>query len=220
MAQVFCDWKFVNGPKKGTICNRRINIEGSTKCCVHRKERKTCDWVFVKGPKKGTICNKLAYLDSKTKCYDHCKEKIVITKKSRSQHWDTRLLLGCRLNDKTHNKYFDITEEWINKILNHQNWKCFHCSKYLLLEKGNRDPDQVSVDRVDNLKGHSKGNVVLSCLECNLRRQNTDINIFTPNPKYTILEDNEFSEESDQFGEETEMCKGSSQISNQNCAQM
>ncbi len=42
MAQVFCDWILVNGPKKGTICNRRVKVEGRTKCwqhCIERKEK-------------------------------------------------------------------------------------------------------------------------------------------------------------------------------------
>jgi hypothetical protein len=178
-----------------------------------------CDYKFVNGSKKGIICNKRVKLDNKTKCYRHCEQK-VIDKKSRCKNWVTMLVNNCKKHDKAQNRYFDLTEKWINKILDHQEWCCFHCDKYLLLENGTRDYDQVSIDRIDNSKGHSKGNVVLSCLDCNLRRRNKDIDIFTPNPKYTILEDDESSEENSDYSEETDKCISTSQTSNQNCNQM
>jgi hypothetical protein len=42
---------------------------------------------------------------------------------------------------------------------------------------------QWSLDRVDNNIGHNSGNVVISCLECNLkrRRTNKDAFMFTKN---------------------------------------
>ncbi len=40
MSQVFCDWVFVNGPKKGTLCKKRVKKEGKTKCWAHCPERK------------------------------------------------------------------------------------------------------------------------------------------------------------------------------------
>jgi hypothetical protein len=34
------------------------------------------------------------------------------------------------------------------------------------------------VDRIDNNCGHNKGNIVIACLECNLRRGTMDSNRF------------------------------------------
>ena len=42
----------------------------------------------------------------------------------------------------------------------------------MLLTNGNRNPLQASVDRIDNSLGHSKGNVILSCWNCNFVRKN------------------------------------------------
>lgn len=50
--------------------------------------------------------------------------------------------------------------------------KCFYC-KYpmLLLYENVRDPNQWTVERMDNKKGHIRGNFELSCLSCNIRRK-------------------------------------------------
>ncbi len=221
MSQVFCDWKFVNGAKKGTICNRRVNIEGRTKCWMHCKERKEKVQQYydlnrdqLRSYKKQYFQDNKKHLVSKNKewiknnkeknnewyrkyYHENKEHKKEIQKKSSCKHWDAKLIKTCRGHDKRDNRYFNLDIEWIKKMLNHQQWQCYHCEKYLLLENGTKDPDQVSVDRVNNCKGHSKGNVVLSCWDCNLRRGNKDINIFTPNPKYTILKDNENSEDKD-----------------------
>ena len=53
------------------------------------------------------------------------------------------------------------------------NMKCFYCeSEMLVLYKNVREPKQWTVDRVNNCNGHNKDNIVLSCLECNLKRRN------------------------------------------------
>jgi len=204
MPQVFCDWVFVNGKRKGTICNRRVNIEGRTQCWMHCPE--TIEKKIVRR-KEFYEQNKEYELKCNEQYRQRNKERIAQQSKDRQkknpekyskQHkeWRNRnvekcLILHCKGQDKKHNRYFNLTEEWVKKLLRHQEWLCFHCSKYLLLEKGNKDPDQISIDRVNNSKGHSKGNVVLSCWDCNYTRRKKDINIFTPNPKYTILKDDE-----------------------------
>jgi hypothetical protein len=64
--------------------------------------------------------------------------------------------------------------------------KCYYCSTetYVLYEKV-RESKQWSLDRIDNNIGHNKGNLVISCLECNLkrRRTNKDKFLFTKNMK-------------------------------------
>ena len=42
-----------------------------------------------------------------------------------------------------------------------------------------RDKHQWTLDRIDNSIGHNKENVVISCLECNLKRRTTEIDRFT-----------------------------------------
>jgi hypothetical protein len=62
--------------------------------------------------------------------------------------------------------------------------KCCYCSDnvYVLYEKV-REAKQWTLDRIDNDLGHNVGNLVIACLECNLkrRRTNKDAFMFTKN---------------------------------------
>ena len=53
--------------------------------------------------------------------------------------------------------------------------KCFYCTcnMYLIYENV-RQMNQWTLDRIDNSIGHNKNNLVISCLECNLKRRNID----------------------------------------------
>jgi hypothetical protein len=50
---------------------------------------------------------------------------------------------------------------------------------------------QWTLDRIDNKKGHNEGNVIIACLQCNLKRRCTakDAFMFTKNMKI-IKQDN------------------------------
>jgi len=49
---------------------------------------------------------------------------------------------------------------------------CYYCqNKVQLLHEWVREPCQWTLERLDNDKGHNSGNVVISCLSCNLRRR-------------------------------------------------
>jgi len=60
----------------------------------------------------------------------------------------------------------------------------------MLLYKLVREPKQWTLDRIDNEYGHSVDNIVLSCLECNLKRRRTNQNkfVFTKQLKITRIE--------------------------------
>lgn len=48
---------------------------------------------------------------------------------------------------------------------------CSYCRKYcMLLYEEVRNPLQWTLDRIDNNIGHTKENVVISCLSCNIKR--------------------------------------------------
>lgn len=71
-------------------------------------------------------------------------------------------------------------------LLTQSNMKCYYCSceTYLLYEIV-REMKQWSLDRINNDIGHNKNNLVICCLECNLkrRRTNKDAFFFTKNLK-------------------------------------
>jgi hypothetical protein len=62
--------------------------------------------------------------------------------------------------------------------------KCIYCSEevFILYERV-RETKQWTLDRINNDIGHNSGNLVIACLECNLkrRRTNKDAFMFTKN---------------------------------------
>ena len=65
-------------------------------------------------------------------------------------------------------------EDLISKLVTSK-LKCKYCHKSILLfYKLVRDPLQWTLDRIDNNYGHNSNNVLISCLECNIKRKNID----------------------------------------------
>ena len=87
------------------------------------------------------------------------------------------------LKKKLNETEFVSFEETVN-LLKDSDLKCCYCSNevYILYEKV-REMKQWSLDRINNDIGHNKGNLLIACLECNLkrRRTNKDAFMFTKN---------------------------------------
>ena len=79
-----------------------------------------------------------------------------------------------------------ITYDYVVEKIKESELKCHYCQKemYILYEIS-RDFKQWTIDRIDNTKGHNQGNIVISCLDCNLKRGriNKDAFKFTKNLK-------------------------------------
>jgi hypothetical protein len=105
--------------------------------------------------------------------------KIISHIKSKLNSYKHQDILKNKLN-QTDFVSFDETIE----LLKASNLKCHYCSSevYILYEKV-RESKQWSLDRINNELGHNKGNLLISCLECNLkrRRTNKDAFMFTKN---------------------------------------
>ena len=59
---------------------------------------------------------------------------------------------------------------------------CYYCKKQVaVLYENVREPNQWTLDRIDNKQGHNHDNVLLACLNCNLRRRtmHTERYVFT-----------------------------------------
>ncbi len=90
-----------------------------------------------------------------------------------------------RLKNKLNKDKF-VSLEDVLRLLSECKLKCHYCNEqmYIIYEIV-RQNKQWSLDRIDNNQGHNKGNLVISCLECNLkrRRTNKDAFLFTKNMK-------------------------------------
>jgi hypothetical protein len=86
-----------------------------------------------------------------------------------------------RFNNVEFIEYGDIIELLIDCEL-----KCHYCAcEIFLLYTFVRETKQWTLDRINNDIGHNKANLVVACLECNLkrRRTNKDAFMFTKNLK-------------------------------------
>ena len=69
--------------------------------------------------------------------------------------------------------------EEVYELLLTSKCNCHYCRKGVgILYKNIRDPLQWTLDRIDNSIGHNTGNLVISCLQCNLQRRTKMIEKF------------------------------------------
>ncbi len=93
--------------------------------------------------------------------YDFNEEKNNINKK----------IQNCIQNDNKNLKIKgNITYEYINELLQTQNYECYICNE-TVLTMGYKPYccNQFSIDRIDNEKPHNKDNVKISCYFCNCK---------------------------------------------------
>jgi hypothetical protein len=83
------------------------------------------------------------------------------------------------LNKNMYNNIDFITFNYVVSLLYNSQLKCYYCSVeiYILYELV-RENKQWTLDRIDNDIGHNINNLVICCLECNLRRRRTNKDAF------------------------------------------
>ena len=75
---------------------------------------------------------------------------------------------------------------------------CYYCSSQLYLLYSNvREKKQWTLDRIDNSKGHNKDNVLIACLECNLKRRNQNKTAFLFTKNMVITRDEFFDDDAE-----------------------
>jgi len=84
-------------------------------------------------------------------------------------------LYGYYYQDLKKKKYSEdlfIKLENIVKLLIDCNFDCYYCkNKVQVLYQHVREASQWTLERIDNEFGHNDGNVVIACLQCNLKRK-------------------------------------------------
>ena len=85
-----------------------------------------------------------------------------------------------------------ITFETIIEKLKECNLTCYYCSqKMFLLYDIVREAKQWTLDRINNDIGHNTDNVLISCLECNLKRRRTNKDAFLFTKQLVIVKNKE-----------------------------
>jgi|UniRef100_A0A6C0IPT9 5-methylcytosine-specific restriction endonuclease McrA len=121
--------------------------------------------LLLDNKKQINILNKL-YLNEKYQGCDNVKSAIV----KKIKGYENQDIKKNKLNQRKLIKYEDLLE-----ILVISKLKCYYCKCDCLLMYDNvREKKQWTLDRLNNDEGHNRDNVVVSCLECNVKKGTID----------------------------------------------
>ena len=124
------------------------------------------------------LLKELVNLDERSVIERSVMHKLVISQVETKLNGYKQQDLLKKLHDETR---LIKLEEIIEKLIDCE-LKCFYCKKETrVLYEIVREVNQWTLDRIDNSIGHFTDNVVISCLDCNLKRkkQNSDKFLFT-----------------------------------------
>lgn len=123
---------------------------------------------FIKNVNKDKYVSKLT---------SHIKDKIY--------NYRQQDIIKKKLNENNFVSYEETIE-----LLKQSKLKCCYCSEevYILYEHV-REKKQWSLDRINNDIGHNSGNLVIACLECNLKRRRTNKDAFMFTKNMVIIKD-------------------------------
>lgn len=138
-----------------------------------------------KKPKKRNITNTIKWMEFENKFSKH--EQLNYLRdiyEKKEIHKDiyaiidkeiSKKISGYKNQDKLKKLYDEekfITKSEVVKLMYDCSLRCFYCKEQThLLYDTVRDNKQWSLERLENEYGHNTGNVVISCLECNISRK-------------------------------------------------
>lgn len=94
----------------------------------------------------------------------------VVINRSIADDTIRKKLAGYKQSDKKNNREFDLDADFIAALRQQQNNHCAGCNCIMLWQYSKNNPRQFTVDRKDSSLGHTRENVILTCLECNRNR--------------------------------------------------
>jgi hypothetical protein len=177
----------IHGKKVGIMLKKGC-VENNTLLCIESDSKK----VTTKSEElKRTSCEKWNLSEHCfTHAYQFCEiSKLYLNMEDTSVEHRSLILkelsnkiVGYRRQDvekKTFQKNLFVSlEDVVDKLLCSK-LKCFYCKRSCeLLYKNMYSKQQWTLDRIDNDVGHNTDNVVVSCLECNLKRGTMDSDRF------------------------------------------
>lgn len=167
------DFIFENEPEDNNASlEKKLRVETKTwglngEDLEHQKQLDTIQQIYEINNSPDTI-NTPDKLDKKykTKMLAHIKTKI--------QSYKQQDILKNRLNKDEFVSLYEVL-----KLLFHCELKCHYCSdNVFILYEIVRETKQWSLDRINNDIGHNTGNLIIACLECNLKRRRTNKDAF------------------------------------------
>lgn len=118
------------------------------------------------------------YLKNKAK---KLKQSKINSKKLVEEYPLKALLSSIKSGAKNRNLDFEITYEFIQKLWVNQNGLCYYTNVPMKLIARQKNPYQVSIDRIDSSLGYTKENAVLCCQSINYMKNDyslEDFNLF------------------------------------------
>ena len=183
-----------------TINIKKIIIEdqqSKTKKITYEKERKMRIETKTWGLNEEELSHKKQleflmsdnFIENKTK--DKYISKLTSHVKNKIYSYRKQDIIKKKLNENE----FVSFEETIN-LLKKCNMKCSYCSNevYILYERV-REMNQWTLDRINNDIGHNNGNLVIACLECNLKRRRTNRDAFMFTKNMVIIKGDNYTDQ-------------------------
>lgn len=134
--------------------------------------------LLLNNKKQTNILNQL-YLNEKFDGYKDVEQSI----KRKIKGYENQDKKKNILNKKKIINYNDLLEVLVISKL-----KCYYCKDDCLLMYDNvREKKQWTLDRLDNDQGHNRDNIVISCLDCNLKKRTMDDNKFKFSKQMRII---------------------------------
>ena len=116
-----------------------------------------------------TVCKKAHAHTGGFTCCPACRRN---SRTWKARHWEQNTLVSHRNRDIKSGIYDHenfCTQDHIKTVRRHLQDKCYHC--HVKMDAENRNtPDGMTLQRLDNRKGHTIENTTLACLSCNRRR--------------------------------------------------
>jgi len=161
----------------------KIEKEGKQCCNVCNTEKTLEHFTFKMNRLRGhKTYRKICKLCHNKKRSDKRNEE---NKNNSLQQCLLNILDEAKRREKKKKKGFDITLEYLSKMFNDQNGKCYYSGRQMRYNWSKEDfegkricPERISIDRIDSNKGYIQGNVVLCCWVANNIKQDLSVEEF------------------------------------------
>ncbi len=165
------------------VVNKRCEAEGCDKyphygsckgialrCTLHKDEDDIQVFADTKHEHYEKVKHTSEFKKSRKLQYEKHKDKIKkFNKQYYNENYMQKLVQAAKRRAQTKCISFDLTLEYVLNACDKQQQRCAYCECTLETtgNMGSRQPDVVSIDRIDSNKGYTTDNIHLTCMFCN-----------------------------------------------------